>query len=142
MPMSTTAIVMLSLLLVLLVGVIVYAVALHHKSKSNFGDGLPGVVVGGFIVILLQIGCLMGLVVSADLSHIPSGTYTASDTELAYSPGSIDPTDVTVDGKSASVDAIQVDTSLKEPLVVVKEDKVTILVPSRDYFASETKSGQ
>ena len=84
----------------------------------------------------------MGMVVSADISHIPSGTYPAADAELAYSPGSIDPTDVTVDGKTADVDAIQVDTSLKEPLVVVKEDKVTILVPSRDYFASEAKSGQ
>ena len=140
--MSTTAIVMLAVLVVTLVGVIVYVVALHHKSKSKFGDGLPGVAVGGFIVSLLQIGCLMGAVVSADLSHIPNGTYTASDAELAYSPGSIDPTDVTVDGKSASVDAIQVDTSLKEPLVIVKEDRVTLILPSRDYFASEAKSGQ
>lgn len=82
------------------------------------------------------------MVVSADLSHIPNGTYTASDVELSYSPGSIDPTDVTVDGKSASVDAIQVDTSLKEPLVIVKEDRVTLILPSRDYFASEAKSGQ
>lgn len=140
--MSTTAIVMLALLLVLLVGVVVCAVALHHKSKSNFGDGLPGDAVGGFIVIFLQIGCLMGMVVSADLSHIPSGTYPTSYAELAYSPGSIDPTEVAVDGKTADVDAIQVDTSLKEPLVVVKGGKVTILVPSRDYFASEAKSGQ
>lgn len=84
----------------------------------------------------------MVLVVRSDLSRIPSGTYPAADTELAYSPGSIDPTEVAVDGKTADVDAIQVDTSLKEPLVVVKEDKVTILVPSRDYFASEAKSGQ
>lgn len=44
--MSTTAIVMLAVLVVTLVGVIVYAVALHHKVKSNFGDGLPGVAVG------------------------------------------------------------------------------------------------
>ncbi len=78
------------------------------------------------------------LAIQTELSDIPSGTYSVADTELAYSPGSIDPTDVTVDGKNASVDAIQVDTSLKEPLIVVKEDRVTLILPSRDYFASQT----
>ena len=48
-----------------------------------------------------------------------------------------DPTDVTVDGKTASVDSIKVYTSLKEPLVVVKEDRVTLILPSRDYFTSQ-----
>ena len=78
------------------------------------------------------------LAIQTELSDIPSGTYSVADTELAYSPGSIDPTDVTVDGKNASVDAIQVDTSLKEPLIVVKEDRVTLILPSRDYFACQT----
>lgn len=77
------------------------------------------------------------LVIQGELSNIPIGTYSVADTVLEYSPGSIDPTDVTVDGKTASVDAIQVDASLKEPLVVVKEDRVTLILPSRDYFARQ-----
>ena len=32
---------------------------------------------------------------------------------------------------------LQVDASLKEPLVVVKEDRVTLILPSRDYFTSQ-----
>ena len=69
-------------------------------------------------------------------SDVPRGSYSLDQVVLVYS-GSIDPTDVTVDGKTASVDSIKVDTSLKEPLIVVKEDRVTLILPSRDYFASQ-----
>ena len=69
-------------------------------------------------------------------SDVPRGSYSLDQVVLVYS-GSIDPTDVTVDGKTASVDSIKVDTSLKEPLIVVKEDRVTLILPSRDYFTSQ-----
>lgn len=139
--MSTQAILSLTYLGAVLAALVIAALVIKTKYEAA---GLEAANRGAAVLLVFAIPIffLIFLVIQDELSDIPNGTYPASDAVLAYSPGSIDPTDVTVDGKSASVDAIQVDTSLKEPLVVVKEDKVTILVPSRDYFASDAKSGQ
>ena len=134
--MSVEAIITLVILAAMLAALVVAALMI----KSRYEDaGLDGANRGtaALFVLAIPVFFLIFLGVQTDLSHIPSGTYSVADTELAYSPGSIDPTEVTVDGKTASVDAIKVDTSLKEPLVVVKEDRVTLLLPSRDYFASQ-----
>ena len=134
--MSVEVIIALIILAAMLAVLVVSALVL----KSRYEDaGLVGDNRGSSALLILGIPiCLMiFLVIQGELSEIPSGTYSIADTELAYSPGSIDPTEVTVDGKTTRVDAIQVDTSLKEPLVVVKEDRVTLIVPSRDYFASQ-----
>ena len=112
--MSLEAIITLTVFALMIVGIIVCATTLHHRCKSTLGHGLPLFAVVGFVLIILQIGALGAMVIYSHISHIPSGTCSVADTELAYSPGSIDPTDVTVDGKTASVDVIQVDTSLKE----------------------------
>ena len=133
--MSVEAIIALAFLFAMLAALVVAALMI----KSRYEDaGLDGANRGTAALFVLAIPVFFPifLVVQDELSAIPSGTYPVADTELAYSPGSIDPTDVTVDGKTASVDSIKVDTSLKEPLVVVKEDRVTLILPSRDYFAS------
>lgn len=139
--MSTQAILSLTYLVAVLAALVIAALVIKTKYEAA-GLEATNRDAAVLLVFAIPVVFLMVLVVRSDLSHIPNGTYPASDAVLAYSPGSIDPTEVAVDGKTADVDAIQVDTSLKEPLVVVKEDKVTILVPSRDYFASEAKSGQ
>ena len=134
--MSVEAIIALAFLVAMLAALVVAALVI----KSRYEDaGLDGANRGGaaLLIMAIPIFFLIFLVIQDEISHIPNGTYSVADTELAYSPGSIDPTDVTVDGKTASVDSIKVDTSLKEPLVVVKEDRVTLILPSRDYFASQ-----
>lgn len=134
--MSVEAIIAIAFLVAMLAALVVAALVI----KSRYEDaGLVGESRGSAALLTLGIPiCVMiFLVIQGEFSDIPSGTYSVADTELAYSPGSIDPTDVTVDGKTASVDSIKVDTSLKEPLVVVKEDRVTLILPSRDYFASQ-----
>ena len=134
--MSVEAIITLVILAAMLAALVVAALMI----KSRYEDaGLDGANRGtaALLVFAIPVFFLIFLVIQGELSKIPSGTYPVADTELAYSPGSIDPTEVTVDGKTTSVDAIQVDTSLKEPLVVVKEDRVTLILPSRDYFAGQ-----
>ena len=134
--MSVEAIIALAFLVAMLAALVVAALVI----KSRYEDaGLDGANRGSAVLLIMAIPIffLIFLVIQDELSEIPSGTYPVADTVLEYSPGSIDPTDVTVDGKTASVDAIQVDTALKEPLVVVKEDRVTLILPSRDYFASQ-----
>ena len=134
--MSVEAIITLVILVALLAALVVAALVL----KSRYEDaGLVGESRGSAALLTLGIliCAMIFLIIQVELSDIPSGTYPVADTVLEYSPGSIDPTDVTVDGKTASVDSIKVDTSLKEPLVVVKEDRVTLILPSRDYFASQ-----
>ena len=134
--MSLEAIITLTILGAMLAALVVAALVIKSRYEEA---GLYGAHRGSAALLILGIPiCVMiFLVIQGELSKIPIGTYPVADTVLEYSPGSIDPTDVTVDGKNASVDAIQVDASLKEPLVVVKEDRVTVIVPSRDYFASQ-----
>ena len=134
--MSLEAIITLTILVAMLAALVVAALVIKSRYEEA---GLYGAHRGSAALLILGIPiCVMiFLVIQGELSKIPIGTYPVADTVLEYSPGSIDPTDVTVDGKNASVDAIQVDASLKEPLVVVKEDRVTVIVPSRDYFASQ-----
>ena len=132
--MSVEAIIALAILTAMLAAALVI-------TSIYEGAGLDGANRATAVLLIMTIFIPIFpifLAIQTELSDIPSGTYSVADTELAYSPGSIDPTDVTVDGKNASVDAIQVDTSLKEPLIVVKEDRVTLILPSRDYFASQT----
>ena len=136
--MSVEAIITLIILAAMLAALVVAALVI----KSRYEDaGLDGANRGSAALLTLAIPIffLIFLVIQGELSKIPSGTYPVADTVLEYSTGSIDPTEVTVDGKTARVDAIRVDNSLKEPLVVVKEDRVTLILPSCDYFASQMK---
>lgn len=135
--MSLEAIITLTILGAMLAALVVAALVIKSRYEEA---GLDGANRGSAVLLIMAIPTffLIFLVIQDELSQIPNGTYPVADTVLEYSPGSIDPTDVTVDGKTASVDAIQVDTSLKEPLIVVKEDRVTLILPSRDYFASQT----
>lgn len=135
--MRTETILLLCLFGAGIIAVTSFAVSQHLTLKSHYGEGMPTFVKWGYAIVSLHALVGAAAIVQMDLATIPIGTYPVADTVLEYSPGSIDPTDVTVNGKTASVDAIQVDTSLKEPLVVVKEDRVTVIVPSRDYFASQ-----
>ena len=134
--MSVEAIIALIALGAMLAALVVAALVIQSRYEDA---GLDGANRGSAVLLIMAIPIffLIFLVIQDELSDIPNGTYSVADTELAYSPGSIDPTDVTVDGKTASVDSIKVDTSLKEPLVLVKEDRVTLVLPSRDYFASQ-----
>ena len=136
--MRTETILLLCLFGAGIIAVTYFAVSLHLTLKSHYGEGMPTFVKWGSAIVSLYALVGVAAIVQMDLATIPIGTYPVADTELEYSPGSIDPTEVTVDGKTARVHAIQVDTSLKEPLVVVKEDRVTLILPSRDYFASES----
>ena len=138
MSVETIAIIALAFLVAMLAALVVAALVI----KSRYEDaGLGGAnrASATLLIVAIPVFFMIFLVIQGELSDIPNGTYSVADTELAYSPGSIDPTEVTVDGKTASVDAIQVDTSLKEPLVVVKEDRVTLILPSRDYLVSEAR---
>ena len=134
--MSLEAIITLTVLGAMLAALVVAALVIKSRYEEA---GLYGANRGSAALLILGIPiCVMiFLVIQGELSKIPIGTYPVAYTVLEYSPGSIDPTDVTVDGKTASVDSIKVDTSLKEPLIVVKEDRVTLILPSRDYFASQ-----
>ena len=134
--MSLEAIITLTVLGAMLAALVVAALVIKSRYEEA---GLYGANRGSAALLILGIPiCVMiFLVIQGELSKIPIGTYPVADTVLEYSPGSIDPTDVTVDGKTASVDSIKVDTSLKEPLIVVKEDRVTLILPSRDYFTSQ-----
>ena len=132
--MSVEAIIALAILTAMLAAALVITSIYEDAGLDGANRATAVLLIMSIFVPIFPIF----LAIQTELSDIPSGTYSVADTELAYSPGSIDPTDVTVDGKNASVDAIQVDTSLKEPLIVVKEDRVTLILPSRDYFASQT----
>lgn len=53
---------------------------------------------------------------------------------------STDLTEATVNGKVGKVDAFKVDLSVKEPVVIVDDNKeVTVVIPSRNYFDSYDK---
>lgn len=113
------------------IGCVIAGIYTLHKIEEKIG-GLffaPAIVLGAFGVILVSYGMNTGK------TTISNGTYPLIDTELSYIPGTTDPSEVTINGKTEKVDAIKVDLSAKDPVVIVSDNgEVTIVVPSRNYF--------